>query len=188
MSMPMICSAAARASSGVCASLMPPALPRPPTGTWALTATGPSSPHARAASSAVRATLPGGIGIPSEARTSFAWYSRSFTGEKGSESARPGAGTGQAAESGSERNVPVPAWRPLPLLAAGDPQRPDQRRAGVAGLDHVVQVSALGSHVGIGEPLAVVGHQLATLGGPVLRPVDLSPEDDVDRPPRAPHG
>src|SRR5229473_6407308 len=78
MSMPMICWAAARASAGALASLMPPALPRPPTGTWALTATGPRSAQAAAASSGVRATLPAGIAIPSVDSTSFAWYSRSF--------------------------------------------------------------------------------------------------------------
>src|SRR6266550_2507602 len=79
MSIPMICSAALLASSGVRASLIPPALPRPPTGTCALTATGPSLAHAAAASSALRTTSPGGIAMPSEARTSLAWYSRSFT-------------------------------------------------------------------------------------------------------------
>src|SRR5258706_3250110 len=78
MSIPMICWAAARASSGVLASLIPPALPRPPTGTWALIATGPSSAQAAAASSGVWATRPGGIGMPREARSSLAWYSRSF--------------------------------------------------------------------------------------------------------------
>src|SRR5579864_6825649 len=79
MSIPMICCAAARASSGVRASLMPPAFPRPPTGTCALTATGPSFAHAAAASSGLRATAPGGMAMPSEERTSLAWYSRSFT-------------------------------------------------------------------------------------------------------------
>src|ERR1700680_1954144 len=78
MSMPMICDAACRASSGDFASLMPPALPRPPTGTCALTATGPSSAQACAACSGVRATLPGGMGMPREASTSLAWYSRNF--------------------------------------------------------------------------------------------------------------
>src|ERR1700674_2630745 len=58
---------------------MPPAFPRPPTGTCALIATGPSSAQAFAASSGVCATLPGGIGMPNDARTSLAWYSRSFT-------------------------------------------------------------------------------------------------------------
>src|SRR5438552_15723733 len=78
MSMPMICSAARRASSAVFASLMPPAFPRPPTGTCALTATGPSFEKAAPASSALRAIMPGGIAMPRDPSTSFAWYSRSF--------------------------------------------------------------------------------------------------------------
>src|SRR2546421_3507969 len=78
MSIPMIWAAALRASSAVFASLMPPALPRPPTGTCAFTATGPSLAKAAEASSGVRATMPGGIGMPREASTSLAWYSRSF--------------------------------------------------------------------------------------------------------------
>src|SRR5439155_5554817 len=84
MSMPMICAAALRASSAVLASLMPPALPRPPTGTCAFTATGPSLEKAAAASEELRATIPGGIGMPREARISLAWYSRSFkSGRRG---------------------------------------------------------------------------------------------------------
>src|SRR5256885_17095669 len=92
MSMPMMCAAAFRASSAVFASLMPPALPRPPTGTCALTATGPSLENAATASSGVRATMPGGMGMPSEASTSLAWYSRSFkcSGRGGVEWARRG--------------------------------------------------------------------------------------------------
>src|SRR2546422_10243974 len=92
MSMPMMCAAAFRASSAVFASLMPPALPRPPTGTCALTATGPSLENAATASSGVRATMPGGIGMPSEASASLAWYSRSFKclGRGGVEWARRG--------------------------------------------------------------------------------------------------
>src|SRR5215472_5303263 len=78
MSMPMICSAALRASSADLASLMPPAFPRPPTGTCALTAIGPRFSKASTASSGVGATFPGGIAMPSEASTSLAWYSRSF--------------------------------------------------------------------------------------------------------------
>src|SRR5437763_2641132 len=81
MSIPMIWAAAADASSGVRASLMPPALPRPPTGICAFTATGPISRQAAAASSGVRATLPGGMAMPKEARTSLAWYSSSFMRE-----------------------------------------------------------------------------------------------------------
>src|SRR3989442_6770318 len=92
MSMPMICAAALRASSAVCASLMPQASPRPRTGSCALPATGLSLKKAATASSGVRATMPGGIGMPSEARTSLAWYSRSFKclGRGGVEWARRG--------------------------------------------------------------------------------------------------
>ena len=57
----------------ICASLMPPALPRPPVCTWALTATSPPNPAA-----AVRlppaswATLPAFTGMPYRARISAA--------------------------------------------------------------------------------------------------------------------
>src|SRR5215471_19716401 len=141
MSMPMICSAAARASSGVRASLMPPALPRPPTGTCALTATGPSSPAAPAASSGVRATLPGGMGMPSEASTSFAWYSSSFIDED---------------EGYSQRDVAVPAGSAAALLALGQAERAHERRSRRRRLDHLVQVAPLRRDVRVGEPVGVV--------------------------------
>src|SRR2546423_3815811 len=104
MSMPMICCAACGASSAVLASLMPPALPRPPTGTCALTATGPSLENAATASSGVRATMPGGIGMPSEASTSLAWYSRSFkcSGRGGVEWARRGGFSWAVLPAGAE--------------------------------------------------------------------------------------
>src|SRR3979409_2593707 len=130
MSIPMICAAAARASSGVFASLIPPALPRPPTGTCALTATGPSSEHAAAASSGVRATLPGGIGMPSEASTSLAWYSRSFK-----------SGVSVWRYGNSQRNVAVPARAVPALLAERDLQRLDQLAARAPWLDDVVDVA-----------------------------------------------
>src|SRR6202158_4529052 len=148
MSMPMICDAACRASSGELASLMPPALPRPPTGTCALTATGPSSRQAAAASSGVRATLPGGMGMPSEARTSLAWYSRSF------KSAGRGV-TGSRAPSkcidASERDVAVPPGAATPLFAQCDLQRPDQLPPRTSRLDHVVDVAALCGDEGVGK-------------------------------------
>src|SRR5438105_5470485 len=78
MSIPMIWAAACSASAGVLASLIPPAFPRPPTGTCAFTATGPISRAAAAASAGVLATFPGGMAMPKDARTSFAWYSSSF--------------------------------------------------------------------------------------------------------------
>src|SRR5438046_8957659 len=83
MSIPMICAAALRASSAVFASLMPPALPRPPTGPCACTGTGPSLEKAAACAAGLRATSSGGIGMPREARISLAWYSRSFKSGRG---------------------------------------------------------------------------------------------------------
>ena len=66
------------ASSGVSTTAIPPALPRPPIGTCALTATRPSSRAAAAASDGVRANRPSGMGMPAAANCCFAWYSRSF--------------------------------------------------------------------------------------------------------------
>src|ERR1039457_4013798 len=74
--------ASRRASSGVSTTAMPPALPRPPIGTWALTATLPSSRAAAAASSGVRASLPGGTGMPAAPNRCLAWYSSSFIGAR----------------------------------------------------------------------------------------------------------
>src|SRR3989475_12628868 len=92
MSMPIICAAAWRAPSALSASGMPRACPRPRPGPGALPATGRSLKRAATASSGVRATMPGGIGMPSEARASLAWYSRSFKclGRGGVEWARRG--------------------------------------------------------------------------------------------------
>ena len=65
MSMPMIASAWARASSASAAILIPPALPRPPIRTWALIAQGnPTRPAAATASSTVAATSPLGTAMP----------------------------------------------------------------------------------------------------------------------------
>src|SRR5215212_10222733 len=72
---PRIALACWKASSGVLASLTPPALPRPPAFTWALTTTTPSSSAAVRASSGVVATIPRVTGTPCLAKSSFAWYS-----------------------------------------------------------------------------------------------------------------
>jgi hypothetical protein len=72
--MPRISLATRFASDGDFASLMPPALPRPPACTCAFTTT-TSAPSARAASSAsagVLASRPGGTATPNERSTSFA--------------------------------------------------------------------------------------------------------------------
>ena len=68
-----------------------------------------------------------------------------------------------------KRNISVPARRPLALLAQGDAQRLDQRRARMRGLDHVIDIAALRRHQGVGELLDVVGDQLSAPRGRVTR-------------------
>ena len=67
--------AASKASSGVLASFTPPALPRPPAFTWALTTQKPYSSAAALASSGVVTTVPMVVVTPCLAKSSFAWYS-----------------------------------------------------------------------------------------------------------------
>src|SRR2546426_8582151 len=74
--MPRICRAAGSAASGSSTSLMPPALPRPPACTCALTTTRPPSRAAIVfASAGVAATSPLGTGTPNSRRRALAWYS-----------------------------------------------------------------------------------------------------------------
>src|ERR1044071_1888472 len=88
MLMPRMFPASWRASAASFASLTPPALPRPPACTCALTTTLPPSRRAIAsASSAVAATPPSGMAMPAARSTSRAWYSWRFTHASGSEPA-----------------------------------------------------------------------------------------------------
>src|SRR4029077_18229549 len=99
--MPRICCAARWAPSGSSASLIPPALPRPPACTCAFTTTLPPRRAATArASACVVATSPAGTGTPNSRSRALAWYSWIFT------DARSGL---------------------LALLAAELPQQPDDR-------------------------------------------------------------
>src|SRR4051812_44587929 len=76
MSMPRISRALTTASCGSWASFTPPALPRPPVFTWALTTTRPPSATAAAsASSGSVTTVPTDTGTPCLANSSFAWNS-----------------------------------------------------------------------------------------------------------------
>ena len=76
MSRPRISRAFSSASSGLLASLTPPALPRPPVFTWAFTTTRPPIFSAAArASSGVVTTSPTVVRTPCLAKTVFAWYS-----------------------------------------------------------------------------------------------------------------
>src|SRR5512139_2276439 len=81
--LPSMPAAAAATSSTVFASFTPPALPRPPACTCALT-TQTLPPRASAAASTspiVDAVLPGGKGIPNSAKSCLAWYSCRFIWE-----------------------------------------------------------------------------------------------------------
>ena len=74
--------ACSSASSGVLASFTPPALPRPPALTCALTTTAPPISSAAAlASAAVSTVLPRVTGTSCLAKSSFAWYSIRSTGQ-----------------------------------------------------------------------------------------------------------
>src|SRR5262249_31458953 len=62
--------------SGDATTLMPPAFPRPPAWTWALTTTLPPSRAATArAAAGESATSPRGTGTPNSFRRALAWYS-----------------------------------------------------------------------------------------------------------------
>ena len=76
--MPRISPAAAAASSGVVARLMPPALPRLPVGTCALTTQAPMRRAIASAASALAATAPGGVAIPAAASRGLAACSSKF--------------------------------------------------------------------------------------------------------------
>src|ERR1051325_9205555 len=77
--MPRIGLAAAWAAAGSSASFTPPALPRPPACTWALTTVRPPSRWAMArASAGVSATSPFGTGTPKAFRMALPWYSWIF--------------------------------------------------------------------------------------------------------------
>src|SRR2546426_865390 len=77
--MPRIWAAACSAAVGLSASLMPPALPRPPACTCALTTTLPPSRCAIVrACAGVSATSPFGTATPNSRRSALAWYSWTF--------------------------------------------------------------------------------------------------------------
>src|SRR5438105_14221484 len=76
MSSPRMTRAFCSASAGSSASLTPPALPRPPVRTCALTTTGPPSEDAAArASSGETARWPSDTGMPTRRNSSLPWYS-----------------------------------------------------------------------------------------------------------------
>ncbi len=77
--MPRMLPAAALAAAASAASLMPPALPRLPVGTCALTTHGPILRAAVSASSGVRASAPSGVAMPAARNSGLAACSSKFT-------------------------------------------------------------------------------------------------------------
>src|SRR5215204_6405087 len=81
MSSPRMSRALPSASCGSSASFTPPAFPRPPVRTCALTTTcPPSSAAAARASSGVVASRPSDTGMPKRLKSSLPWYSYRSTG------------------------------------------------------------------------------------------------------------
>src|SRR4051812_48063090 len=90
MSRPRMSRAFASASAGSSASLTPPALPRPPVSTCALTTTCPPiSSAAVRASSGVVARRPSDTGMPKRLKSSLPWYSCRSTAARECTHARP---------------------------------------------------------------------------------------------------
>src|SRR5256886_427052 len=85
MTIPRMSPAAASASAGVPTTFTPPALPRPPVATCALSATlPPSSSAARRASPGAATTRPSGTGMPQRANSSLPWCSNRSNQPSGS--------------------------------------------------------------------------------------------------------
>src|SRR3712207_5537521 len=92
MSMPTMFAAWRSSSSRSWATLMPPALPRPPICTCALTTHGnPTSSAAARASSTECAFLPRGTGTPCLAKSCLPWYSRRSMSGRAAYNAAPHA-------------------------------------------------------------------------------------------------
>src|SRR4051794_7007047 len=98
-----------------------------------------------------------------------------------------GSSTLRAGTLASDGIHTVPAPRTLQLLVLREPQRPDDRRAGLAGVDHIVDHPVPRGDVDVDEP-AVGGDQLGPLRRRVLRLLHLLAEHDLHRALGAHHG
>src|SRR5699024_210301 len=115
MSMPRISEAFGSASSGDLAIFTPPALPRPPVFTWALTTTTgvPSFSAPALAAAGSSATTPPSTGTPCFSKRSRAWYSYRSTGCFSSRCRQWAAGrTGLDATPGNTLSVSLLPLRP----------------------------------------------------------------------------
>src|ERR1051325_1813556 len=95
----------------------------------------------------------------------------------------PGAGGGE-----SERDVAMLPGRVLLALVLQHLERADDLRSRLFRLDDLVDVAELGGLERIGERAPVLRDQPAPLAVGILRPLELVPEDDVDRALRAHDG
>src|SRR4051812_34294940 len=155
MSMPMMSVAYRRASSAFAASLMPPALPRPPTCTCAFTTTGyPTRSAAATASSTAVTASPADTGMPYRANSCLPWYSNRSTGLL--ESTTPaGSGPAVGQNGGSTGRLGLPSVERLlePLV---DGVQRGARREELGDAD----LLELGD-VGVGDDAAAEHHDLA---------------------------
>src|SRR5690606_7549327 len=117
MSIPRISEAFCSASSGDLAIFTPPALPRPPVFTWALTTTTgvPSFSAPALAAAGSSATTPPSTGTPCFSKRSRAWYSYRSTGCFSSRCRQWAAGrTGLDATPGNTARVTRPQVQAVP--------------------------------------------------------------------------
>src|SRR5680860_1398078 len=118
MSIPRMSPARCTASCGFSASLTPPAFPRPPTFTCALTTTRPPRDSAAdSASSASCTTVPRVTGTSCLAKSSFAWYSIRSTGAPSCSVFPVGGLPGYTCADGQQHGPTTdPGGRSLPCL------------------------------------------------------------------------
>src|SRR4051812_20231425 len=163
MSSPRMSWARALAVSGSSASLTPPAFPRPPTLTCALTTTGAAISRAIAsACSGVSATPPGSTGTPCAANRSRAWYSKRSTSKH-----RNARGTALP-------HAPPDGWDVSHVSSGQQTQRPS---SGVRDGTHVLAHPA-DDLLGAGARGEDLGDAQAGQLGPVGVGDDPAAEDD----------
>src|SRR3954454_169411 len=131
MSMPRMSAARAAASSGLCATFTPPALPRPPVLTCALTTTvpPPSRSAPARASSGVSATAASSTGTPCSANRWRAWYSNRSTVPRPRLRIRLSLGSCAGCRRLSSVVVGCRRGPPAPYVGSRSEPRPGVRRA-----------------------------------------------------------
>src|SRR5690349_6843485 len=117
-----------------------------------------------------------GVSRAASAGTSTATYTR-FTGSPQDVSGWRSPGL---IHDSSQRDVAVLAWGVGVPLGPQQRQRRAEPRAGVARLDHLVHVAALGRDVRVGELLAILADAGLAEGGGVAGRLELAPVEDVD--------